>query len=56
MDAILKRLKPALKAHLQLNVTQRALEAFTTGYVQDLGHDAVVLGTYNDSGIADGCA
>lgn len=56
MDAILKCLKSALKVHLQFNVTQRVLEVFTTGYVQDLGHDAVFLGTYNDSGMSDGCA
>lgn len=56
MDAILMSLMTALNEHLLINVYQRDTDDFYTGYVQVLGHDAVVLGTYNDSGIADGCA
>ncbi len=53
---ILMSLMTALNEHLLINVYQRDTDDFYTGYVQVLGHDAVVLGTYNDSGIADGCA
>lgn len=56
MDAILMSLMTARLEHLLIHVYQRDTDDFYTGYVQVLGLDAVVLGTYNDTGIADGCA
>ncbi len=43
MDAILMSLMTALNEHLLINVYQRDTDDFYTGYVQVLGHDAVVL-------------
>lgn len=56
MDAILMSLMTAQNEHLLKNVYQRDTDDFYTGYVQVLGDDAVGLGTYNELGIADGCA
>ena len=54
MDAILMSLMAALNERLLINVYQRDTDDFYTGYVQMMGPNSVILGTYSDAGIADG--
>ncbi|KRM71702.1 hypothetical protein [Lacticaseibacillus brantae] len=54
MDAILMSLMAAFNERLLINVYQRDTDDFYTGYVQMMGPNSVILGTYSDAGIADG--
>lgn len=56
MDGIGLSLRTAQSQHLLVNIYQRDVEDFYTGYVQAVAEDGVVLRTYNDAGLADGSA
>lgn len=56
MDGIMMSLLAAKEQRLLINLYQKDVEDFYTGYVQAVAGDGVVLNTYIDAGLADGAA
>lgn len=56
MDGIMMSLLAAREQRLLINLYQKDVEDFYTGYVQMVAPDGVVLHTYSDAGLADGAA
>ena len=56
MDGIMMSLLAAKEQRLLINLYQKDVEDFYTGYVQAVAGDGVVLNTYSDAGLADGAA